>query len=446
MLKLYNSLSGKIEEFKPLDNKQVKVYSCGMTVYDRMHLGHAKTYISCDILIKLLKELYKNVIYVRNITDVDDKIINRAKLRNIAIQDLTKEVIEYCKDDLEYLGNETPTIEPKATEHIKEIINLIQKLIQNGYAYEVEGSVFFDVIKYKDYGKLSNKNITELLSGARIEIDKQKHNPLDFVLWKPQSDKDDISSVFDSPWGKGRPGWHIECSAMSIKYLSENFDIHCGGMDLKFPHHENEIAQSRCAFLGNNYANYWFHTGFLMVNGEKMSKSLGNFITIQDLRNKKINGKVLRFLILKNHYRTPLDFKDTLIEEAKKNLTDLCKSVKDTNCKYTVPQDLIEVLCDDLNTPKAIALLNKYKTNKQLNELKNSLLFLNIYDEELIKANKNLNGLDITEEEINKLIQERIIAKKDKNWAVCDKIRDYLKYKNIILKDNQNGCDWEIKE
>ena len=318
MLKLYNSLSGKVEEFKPIGKNQVRVYCCGMTVYDKMHLGHAKTYVSCDILIKLLRELYKDVVYVRNITDVDDKIINRAKLRNITIQDLTKEVIEYCQNDLEYLGNEKPTIEPKATEHIKEIIILIQKLIQNGYAYEVNGSVFFDVLKYKDYGKLSNKNISELLSGARIEVDERKHNPLDFVLWKPQSDKDDISSVFDSPWGKGRPGWHIECSAMSTKYLSANFDIHCGGMDLKFPHHENEIAQSRCAFLDSNYANYWFHTGFLMVNGEKMSKSLGNFITIQDLRDRKINGKVLRFLILKNHYRTPLDFKETLIEEAKK--------------------------------------------------------------------------------------------------------------------------------
>lgn len=444
MLKLYNSLSGKVEEFKSIDKNQVRVYCCGMTVYDKMHLGHAKTYVSCDILIKLLRELYKDVVYVRNITDVDDKIINRAKLRNIAIQDLTKEVIEYCQNDLEYLGNEKPTIEPKATEHIQEIIILIQKLIQNGYAYEVNGSVFFDVLKYKDYGKLSNKNINELLSGARIEVDEQKHNPLDFVLWKPQSDKDDISSVFDSPWGKGRPGWHIECSAMSTKYLSPNFDIHCGGMDLKFPHHENEIAQSRCAFLGSNYANYWFHTGFLMVNGEKMSKSLGNFITIQDLRDRKINGKVLRFLILKNHYRTPLDFKETLIEEAKKNLTDLCKITKDIDCKYTVPQELIDVLCDDLNTPKAIALLNKYKSEKKLNELKNSLLFLNIYDEELTKANKNLDGLNITENEINNLIQERKIAKQNKDWTACDKIRDYLKEKHIILKDNSTGCDWEI--
>ena len=444
MLKLYNSLSGKVEEFKPIDKNQVRVYCCGMTVYDKMHLGHAKTYVSCDILIKLLRELYKNVVYVRNITDVDDKIINRAKLRNIAIQDLTKEVIEYCQNDLEYLGNEKPTIEPKATEHIQEIIILIQKLIQNGYAYEVNGSVFFDVLKYKDYGKLSNKNISELLSGARIEVDEQKHNPLDFVLWKPQSNKDDISSVFDSPWGKGRPGWHIECSAMSTKYLSPNFDIHCGGMDLKFPHHENEIAQSRCAFLGSNYVNYWFHTGFLMVNGEKMSKSLGNFITIQDLRDKKIDGKVLRFLILKNHYRTPLDFKETLIEEAKKNLTDLCKAVKDVNCKYAVPQELIDILCDDLNTPKAIALLNKYKSEKKLNELKNSLLFLNIYDEELVKVNKNLGGLNITEEEINNLIQERKMAKQNKNWAACDKIRDYLKEKHIVLKDNPTGCDWEV--
>lgn len=443
MLKLFNSLSNKIEDFLPINEKNITIYCCGITVYDQMHLGHAKTYVCCDVLIRLLKIMYQNITFVRNITDIDDKIIKRAKERGISIQALTTEIINFCNLDMNYLGNLQPTIEPKVTEHIQDIIIFIQQLINNNHAYVKNNTVFFDVKSYKAYGKLSNKNLDELLAGVRIDVNEDKNNPLDFVLWKPATENDDKSSIFNSPWGLGRPGWHIECSTMSNKYLGENFDIHCGGMDLKFPHHENEIAQSCCANIGSSFAKYWFHVGFLMVNGEKMSKSLDNFITIQDLKNKNINGKVVRFLVMKNHYRTPLDFKDKLIEETKKNLIDLNKSVLNIECEYKVPKELINILCEDLNTPKAIALLNDYKTKKEFEKLKNSLLFLNLFDENLIKINKDLSDLPISEKEINNLILERIQAKNNKDWETSDKIRNYLLKYSIVVKDTINSCDWE---
>ncbi len=444
MLKIYNSLTNKTENFNPINNKNIKIYSCGLTVYDKAHLGHARTTVAVDILVRLLKYLYKNVIYVRNITDVDDKINIRATQRSITIQELTKEIINYCDSDMKYLNNLTPTFEPKVTENISEIIDIIQKLIDNGFAYVASGNVFFDVNKYKDYGKLSNRNIEELKKEARIEAGEYKKNALDFVLWKPSLAIDDESSKFESPWGVGRPGWHIECSALSHKYLGENFDIHCGGVDLKFPHHENEIAQSCCAFLGSNFANYWFHTGFLMVNGEKMSKSLNNFITIEKLKNEGVNGKIVRFAMMKNHYRKPLDFNENLIKESEKNLKDLHKNVINFECENKVPDEVIEILCNDVNTPKVIALLNDFNNNKNYDKLKNALEFLGIFDENLLKIDKDLSNLDITEEEINDLIKKRNDAKKNKDWIEADKIRDYLKLKNILLKDSKNGVEWDI--
>ncbi len=444
MLKLYNSLNDRLEEFKPIDSNDIKMYACGITVYDKSHLGHAKTYITCDILFRLLKQLYGNVTYVRNITDVDDKINKRAVEKGITIQKLTEEIIGYCNTDMNYLGNLEPTVEPKATEHIKEIIDIINRLLNNGYAYVSEGHVLFDVRKYKDYGKLSNKKIDDLISGARIEIESYKKDPLDFVLWKPSLDIDDKSSIFDSPWSKGRPGWHIECSAMSHKYLGENFDIHCGGADLKFPHHENEIAQSRCAFIGSNFANYWFHTGFLMVNGEKMSKSLGNFITIEQIRNDGINGKVVRFAMLKTHYRKPLNFTDNLIADANKNLIDLHKNVIDIEENDNIPEEIVDALCDDLNTPKVIAILNEFNKNKEFSKLKSALKFLNFYDETLVNKNKNIEKIDISEDELKQLIEKRKIAKYEKNWKKCDEIRDYLLSKGIKLIDLKDKTIWEI--
>lgn len=441
MLKLFNSLSGNIEDFKPIDNNNVKLYSCGLTVYDRAHIGHARATIMVDILVRLLKELYSNVIYVRNITDVDDKINKRATERKITIQELTREVISYCNEDMNYLNNLQPTYEPKATEHIKEIIETIQKLIDNGNAYVANNHVLFDVNSYKDYGKLSKRNLEELQAGARIEVEDYKRNPLDFVLWKPSLDIDDESSKFESPWGIGRPGWHIECSAMSNKYLGENFDIHCGGVDLKFPHHENEIAQSCCANKGSTFANYWFHIGFLMVNGEKMSKSLGNFTTIKEIRDKGVKGVVLRFAMIKNHYRKPLDFTNNLIIEAEKNLKDLHKNIINIKCNYKVPDELIEVLSNDLNTPMTIALLNDFNKNKEYEKLKNALIFLGVFDKNLIKKKTTT----LTNEEIEKLINERLEYKKDKNWAKCDEIRNYLKENNIVIKDTSNGTEWSIE-
>ncbi|MDR1498769.1 MAG: cysteine--tRNA ligase [Rickettsiales bacterium] len=444
MLKIFNSMNGKVEKFKPIDRDSVTLYACGLTVYDRAHLGHARTTIVVDLLVRILKELYKNVIYVRNITDVDDKINNRAIERNITIRTLTNEIIDYCNKDMEYLNNLIPTYEPRVTEHLVEIIDIIQKLVDNGNAYVSNGHVLFDVSSYGDYGKLSKINTDELMAGARIEVEDYKKNPLDFVLWKPSLATDDESSKFDSPWGIGRPGWHIECSAMSHKYLGENFDIHCGGADLKFPHHENEIAQSRCAFRGSTFANYWYHIGFLMIDGEKMSKSLGNFVTISELKKRGVPGCVIRFSMLKNHYRKPLDFTEALVKEAEKNLKDLHKHIAEFNCDYFVPKDLFEILCDDINTPKALALLNEYNRNREYGKLKNSLIFLGVFDGNLLKNDKNL--IKITEEEVKKLIQERTKAKNDKNWAKSDEIRDYLKSKNVLLKDSKEGTKWEVCE
>ena len=304
--------------------------------------------------------------------------------------------------------------------------------------------MLFDVNSYNNYGKLSKKDIEELKAGARIEVEDYKKNPLDFVLWKPSLAIDDESSKFNSPWSIGRPGWHIECSAMSNKYLGENFDIHCGGMDLKFPHHENEIAQSCCAFKGSTFANYWFHTGFLTVNGEKMSKSLGNFTTINEVRNKGTLGAVLRFAMIKNHYRKPLDFNGSLIFEAEKNLKELHRHIIDVNYKNELPSELLDCLCDDINTPKTIALLNEFNKNKEYEKLKNSLIFLGLFDNNLIKNSKNLENLKITEKEINDLIEKRKIAREQKDWQKCDEIRDYLKQQRILLKDTKNGTEWEV--
>jgi cysteinyl-tRNA synthetase len=419
MLKLYNSKTKQKEEFRPINPKKVKIYTCGVTVYDRPHIGNARTYISCDILYRTLMEIYgkNNVIYVQNITDVDDKINKKAVERKISIQKLTKEITEYLHKDMRYLNILPPVYEPKATEHIKEMISIIERLIENGHAYVSEGHVLFDV------------------------------RSMDFVLWKPALKTDDPSSIFDSPWSKGRPGWHIECSAMSHKYLGENFDIHCGGNDLKFPHHENEIAQSCCAFKGSEFAKYWFHTGFLTVNGEKMSKSLGNFTTVKELQEKNLKGSVIRFAFLKNHYRKPFDFSMQALKEAQKNLKNLHNTIvsisKEDVSKIKLPVKILEALKDDLNTSKVIAELNNLKDSPK--ELKKTLEFLGVFDKSFFEANtKDLKNLDITEIDIEKKIEERLEAKKNKDWKKADEIRDYLLNNGIELKDNSNGTEWSV--
>ncbi len=445
-LKLYNSLTKKLEEFVPIDKNKVRMYTCGITVYDKCHLGHAKTYILSDILFRTLRELYgkDNVIYARNITDVEDKINKRAVERKITIQQLTQENIELMNKDFEYLHLLKPTIEPKATEHVKEMIFIIQKLIENGNAYVADGHVLFDTKTYKDYGKLSGRDIEEMIAGARVEVAPYKKNPTDFVLWKPSLEIDDDSAKFESPWSVGRPGWHIECSAMSYKYLGESFDIHCGGNDLKFPHHENEIAQSRCAFKNSSFANYWIHTGFLLVNGEKMSKSLHNFTTIEDLKNQNIKGVAIRYAFLKNHYRTPFDFSMKLIEEADKNLIDLHKAVKNIKASEKLSEKFLECLCDDLNTSKVLAELYNLK-NSNLPELKKAMEFLGIYDESYYQEKRDLSKLNITESEILNLINQRLEAKKNKDFKKSDEIRNLLDSKGVLLKDTQNGSEWSLK-
>ena len=445
-MKLYNSLTRKIEEFKPIDKNNVRMYSCGLTVYDKTHLGHARTYIAVDILYRLLCKLYgkNHVLYVRNITDVDDKINKKAVERGISIQEVSSENIKLMTQDFDYLHLLRPNVEPKATEHIKDMINIIQKLIDNGHAYVAEGHVLFDTATYKDYGKLSGRNTDDMIAGARIEVAPYKKNPMDFVLWKPSLDIDDKSAMFESPWSIGRPGWHIECSAMSHKYLGETFDIHCGGNDLKFPHHENEIAQNMSAFPQGDFAKYWFHTGFLLINGEKMSKSLKNFITVEDLREKGVKGSTIKFAFLKNHYRTPFDFSMKLIDEAQKNLIDLHNAVRDVESSKELDENILNYLSDDLNTSKAIAELYNLK-NKDRSALKNAMEFLGIYDESFYTSDKDLSKLNISEEEINKLINERITAKKDKDYKKADEIRNLLNEKGILIKDVPNGTEWSIK-
>ena len=443
-LKIFNTINSKIEEFQPIENDVVKLYSCGLTVYDHAHIGHARTTIFVDILVRLLRVLYNKVIYIRNITDVDDKINIKAKEKNTNIYNLTKEIVESCNLSMSYINNIKPDYEPRVTENIKDIIEFIQKIIDNGHAYVSNGHVFFDVSSYKDYGKLSNINIDNLLNGVRIDNEINKKNPLDFVLWKPSLDIDDESSKFNSPWGIGRPGWHIECSAMSHKYLGENFDIHCGGMDLKFPHHENEIAQSCCAFKNSNFAKFWFHVGFLMVNGEKMSKSLGNYILINSIQEKSISGKVLRLTMLKNQYGKPLDFSYKLITEAKNNLENLHKKIIDTETNSNVPEELIDVLCDNLNTPKVVNLLNEFNKKKEYIKLKSSLVFLGLFDKRVF--DKKIFKLKIEKTEINKLIKIRSEAKKNKDWEKSDKIRNQLKELGIELIDTKEGTIWKSIE
>ncbi|MDR2077708.1 MAG: cysteine--tRNA ligase [Rickettsiales bacterium] len=445
MLNLFDTLSGKLVEFKPLEQGRVKLYACGMTVYDKAHLGHARTTVTVDILVRLLKYLYSDVVYVRNITDVDDKINARAREENLPLAKLTSRIIDQCNDDMLYLGNIRPSYEPKVTEHLEDIISLVEKLIASGNAYISNNHVFFAVDSYSDYGRLSRLDQNELFNAVRIEENTSKKNPLDFVLWKPSLADDDESIKFNSPWGIGRPGWHIECSAMSHRYLGNNFDIHCGGMDLKFPHHENEIAQSRCAFRNSDFAKLWFHIGFLMVDGEKMSKSLKNFITVDELRCRGTAGSVVRLAMLKNHYRKPLNFSWNLITEMENFLKSLHRSIVGIEAKYLVPDEIVDNLCDDLNIPKALATLSEFNKTGELAKLKNAMIFLGIFDEHLLE-NSHSTMDEKRKAEIESLINDRTRAKDRKDWKQADEIRDRLKSEGITIKDTRDGTIWESAE
>lgn len=452
-IKIFNTLSGKQEKLDLIDDNHLKIYVCGPTVYDRPHLGNARSIVIYDLFYRLFYQIYNKVTYVRNITDVDDKINAAAKERNISIKELTDEIIELFYDDINALNNLSPTYEPKATENISEIIAMIQKLIANNNAYISEGHVLFDVESYADYGKLSNRNIAEMIAGSRVEVASYKRNPLDFVLWKPAAEGDDLSSVFESPWSKGRPGWHIECSAMSSKYLGPNFDIHGGGADLQFPHHENEIAQSCCANKGSNYANFWIHNGFLTVNGDKMSKSLKNFITVRQLLDKGIDGITIRYFLLSTHYRKPLDFNQKALDDSHKSLLKFYKAIADIdfgNLKNYPNQDndflqkILQNLADDLNIAKVTALLHGFvkeiKTNPNDQKLKynlaNSLDFLGLLDLEFYKKNNSSNNSqEIDENFINNQIKLRLEAKLNKDYDLADKIRQNLLKQGVVLED-----------
>ena len=357
---LTNNLSNKKEKFVPINEKNVGMYVCGPTVYDDPHIGNARPIVIFDILFKILKSKYSSVTYVRNITDVDDKIIKSSKEKNISITDLTQTVIKSFNEDCNYLNCEDPSQQPKATEHIDLMIEMISELIKKGFAYENNQHVYFEVKKFDDYGKLSNKKLEDLIAGSRIEVSDNKKNSEDFVLWKPSIDDE---PAWDSPWGKGRPGWHLECSAMSKKFLGNEFDIHGGGIDLIFPHHENEIAQSRCANDTDVFANYWLHNAFITMSNEKMAKSQGNILKIKDFRNK-VSGQVLRLALISAHYKQPLDWNDKLLEDCQ-NTIDKWYNVYSPS-ENDLHDEIIQPLYDDINTPGYIANLHKLydKANK----------------------------------------------------------------------------------
>lgn len=447
-INLFNTLTRKEEILKPIDPSHLTIYVCGPTVYDRPHLGNARSVVVYDLFFRLFRQVFPQVTYVRNITDVDDKINAAAKEQKISIQNLTAKITDFFYADIDELNVLRPTHEPRATAHISEMIAMIEQLITNKNAYVSEGHVLFDVDSYKDYGALSNRHLDEMIAGSRVEIATYKKNPLDFVLWKPADVEDDISSIFESPWGKGRPGWHIECSAMSSKYLGANFDIHGGGADLQFPHHENEIAQSRCANAGSHYANFWIHNGFLTVDGEKMSKSLKNFITVRDLLDKGVSGVVIRFLLLSTHYRKPFDFNQKALEDAQKSLEKFYSVIDRvtlpaaTRVSFTdgLVAKVLADLADDLNIAKVIATLHeaakeiKAKGDENLkNEFAAILDLLGLIDEKFCGKVALESEVDL--DFINEKIALRLKAKQDKNFQLADEIRQNMLAKRILLED-----------
>jgi cysteinyl-tRNA synthetase len=441
-MKLSNSLTRTVEPFTPLDPAHVKMYVCGPTVYARPHIGNARSVVVYDVLYRLLKHDYETagggkVTFVRNITDVDDKINAAAVERGITIQALTSEVTAQFHADMGALNCLKPTVEPRATEHIAQMIALIERLIAGGFAYAAQGHVLFRVQKDPNYGQLSRRSVKDMIAGARVEVAPYKEYAGDFVLWKPASEKDDASSKFDSPWGVGRPGWHIECSAMSEAHLGKNFDIHGGGADLMFPHHENEIAQSTCGNPGSHYAKYWVHNGFLTVEGEKMSKSLGNFITVHDLLEKGVKGEVIRLALMSARYNEPFDWSQKLLDDSEKMLNRLYRKSPESRVQSPVNAEILEALRDDLNTPKALAILQTLEDEALLASA-NFLGLLQQTPDGWFKGDSA--GEDTLWIEVQ--IEARNAAKKARDFAQADSIRDLLKAKGIILEDSASGTSW----
>jgi len=454
-LKLYNTMSGRKEVFKPLVPGTVTMYVCGPTVYNLAHIGNARPVVVFDTLFRLLQTLYDDVIYARNITDVDDKIIAAAKEGGRSIESVTDEFTARYREDMAQLNALPPTLEPHATHNIGAMIELTRKLVENGHAYESDGHVLFSVESMPDYGRLSKRSLEDMLAGARVDVADYKRHPGDFVLWKPAEEGD---PGWDSPWGRGRPGWHLECSAMIHEHLGETIDIHGGGRDLIFPHHENEIAQSRCA-NGGEYVRYWVHNAYLDIDGEKMSKSLGNFRTVRDLL-QSYRGEVLRFALLSAHYRSPLNFSAELLQQAETTLESLyatLRDVQDIELDLEIPladEPFYLALNDDLNTPVAIAEIHALA--RQLHKAKDD-------EKPLLKARilaaGNLLGIleqdpeswlqgaaseeDISAGEVEALIEERRQAKLDKNYARADEIRQSLLDRGVVLEDSREGTRWK---
>ncbi len=488
-LRVYNSLTGEKEDFIPLREKKVGMYVCGVTVYDLCHIGHARSAIVFDVIYRYLQYRGYEVRYVRNFTDIDDKIIHRANQEGLDCQTIAERYIQEFRVDMGRLGLENPTVEPRATEHIAEMIQLISTLMEKGFAYQSGNDVFFSVEKFQDYGKLSKRNLDELRAGARIEVDEKKANPLDFALWKGSKPGEPF---WESPWGKGRPGWHIECSVMSQKYLGETLDIHGGGKDLIFPHHENEIAQSEAA-SGKPFVRYWIHNGFVNINKEKMSKSLGNILTVKEIL-KQWHPEVIRLFILSTHYRSPIDFSLESLQEAKVRLDRFyatLKTIQEEMEKPLRPDRRVhpsslsasrqtiesfqakfeEAMDDDFNTAQALGYLHDLQ--RQLNSLTDlskgqpTLEILSLLEQGLDQFSKTgwvfglfredphqyfdqereegLKRLGLSQQEILQWIEERESARKEKDWKRADEIRNALLLKGIILEDTPSGTHWKLK-
>ncbi len=471
-MKIFNTLTGEKEEFKPIAKGEVKMYVCGVTVYDRCHMGHARAGVAFDFIYRSLETLGYKVTYVRNFTDVDDKIINRANERNISCDELVEENIKTFYEDMGALNLKKPTHEPRATQYISQMLKLIEELVDKGLAYESKGDIFYSVRSFPQYGKLSKKNIDDLEEGARVNINEDKRDPLDFALWKKAKDGE---PKWESPWGEGRPGWHIECSAMSRELLGNNFDIHGGGKDLVFPHHENEIAQSQGA-CGCAPVNYWMHNGFVNINKEKMSKSLGNFFTIKDVI-AKFDPEAVRLYLVSTHYRSPIDFADEYLAEAERTLdrfyatklraSKLLPDGETAKADDKLMERFLDTLKDDFNGAMTVALLNEVITSinvccdkfkkENSGHIKNLASLLSALDEiasvlgilyrdpaeylESVK-DKRLAERGTTREHVEEQIEKRNTAKADKDYVTADKIRDDLRKNGVLLKDSPNETTW----
>jgi cysteinyl-tRNA synthetase len=460
MLQIYNTMTQEKEKFCPIDEGKVRIYVCGLTVYDYTHLGHGRMLVAFDVIVRYLRAKGLDVTYVRNITDIDDKILNRAVENNELFSDLTERFIESMHEDEKSLNVLPPDQEPRATGHIDQIISMIEVLLKKEFAYRADnGDVYFSIKRFPDYGKLSKKKMDELLEGARIEVGELKIDPRDFVLWKSSPD-DGVG--WDSPWGYGRPGWHIECSAMSTSALGDNFDIHGGGTDLLFPHHENEIAQSECA-TGSKFANYWMHNGPLRVDSEKMSKSLGNFFTVREVL-KKYDAEVVRHLLIASHYRSPINYSEQSLQQSAKALERFYIALQDLdllNAKTLVnskfEKAFFSAMDDDFNTAEAFGVLFEIVTeiNKQKGEnsdlanqlgkllvsLGGVLGVLQAVPDDFLRSDQSF---EIDEATIDQLIAEREKARLDKNWGRADEIRDQLLAMKVVVEDNVGGSSWRI--